>query len=202
KPELKIAHAVTASAAFPPVLSPFKLRVKPEDFDIREAGVDDSFLRDVTLTDGGVYDNYGLEPIWKRFRTVLVSDGGAALPMQSRIFGDWVTQLRRVVSVIQSQVHALRSRSIVEQYLMDERQGAFWSIATPPSRFDIQPYFEISDEAALAIAQIPTRLKAMSADQQELLINFGYVQADNAIRSYYRIGADRGSALPFPERSM
>jgi len=202
KPTIKIAEAVTASAAFPPVLSPFKLRVKPGDFDIREDGIDDSFLHNITLTDGGVYDNYGLEPVWRRFKTVLVSDGGSALPMQSRICGGWVSQLRRVISVIQSQVHALRSRSIVEQYLTDERAGAFWSIATPPSRFDIAPRFEISDEAGLAIAQIATRLKAMCADEQERLINFGYVQTDNAIRSYFRIGADRGAALPYPDRSF
>jgi len=202
KPEVKIAQAVTASAAFPPVLSPFKLRVKPEDFDIREVGVDDSFFRDITLTDGGVYDNYGLEPVWKRFKTVLVSDGGSALPMQSRICGDWITQLRRVISVIQSQVHAQRSRLLVEQYLKDERAGAFWSIATPPSRFNSTPSFAVSDEAGLAIAQIATRLKAMNAAEQERLINFGYVQTDNAVRSYFRIGADRGAALPYPDRSF
>ncbi len=202
KPDLKIAQAVTASAAFPPFLSPFKLRVKPEDFDIREDGMDDSFFRDVSLTDGGVYDNYGLEPVWKRFKTVLVSDGGALLPMQSSVPGNWVSLLQRAISVIQTQVQALRSRTIVGQYATDERDGAFWSIATPPSRFDIDPQFDISDEAALAIALISTRLKAMSAARQEQLINFGYIQTDNAIRSYFRIGAERGAALPYPDRSF
>ena len=28
------------------------------------------------LSDGGVYDNLGLETAWKRYQTVLVSDGG------------------------------------------------------------------------------------------------------------------------------
>ncbi len=202
KPTVKIAQAVTASAAFPPVLSPFRLRVQPEDFDVREDGVDDRFLRDISLTDGGVYDNYGLEPVWKRFQTVLVSDGGSALTMESRIGRNWITQLQRTVSVIHSQVHALRSRTIVEKYLAKEREGAFWSISTPPSRFKVEPYFEVSDKAALEIAQIATRLKSMSAKQQERLINFGYIQCDNAIRSYFRVGADRGAALPFPNRSL
>lgn len=202
KPDLKIAQAVTASAAFPPVLSPFKLRIRPEDFDIREDSVEDRFLSDISLTDGGVYDNYGLEPVWKRFKTVLVSDGGSMLPMQPDIRGNWITQLKRAISVIQTQVQALRSRSIVEKYRSDERDGAFWSIATPPSRFPVDTQFEVSDDAALAIAQIATRLKAMSAARQEQLINFGYVQTDNAIRSYFRIGAERGASLPFPERSF
>ena len=31
------------------------------------------------LSDGGVYDNLGLETVWKRYQTVLVSDGGGKL---------------------------------------------------------------------------------------------------------------------------
>lgn len=202
KPTVKLAQAVTASAAFPPVLSPYRLRVQPDDFDVREDGIDDSFLSDISLTDGGVYDNYGLEPVWRRFKTVLISDGGSALTLDPRIGRNWITQLQRTISVIHSQVHALRSRTIVEQYLAKEREGAFWSISTPPSRFKIEPYFDVSDGAALAIARIATRLKAMSPELQEQLINFGYIQCDNAIRSYYRIGADRGAALPYPDRSL
>ena len=34
------------------------------------------FRAKVLLTDGGVYDNHGIEPIIKRFMTILVSDGG------------------------------------------------------------------------------------------------------------------------------
>jgi hypothetical protein len=35
------------------------------------------FRGDVVLTDG-VYDNLGLETAWKRYETVLVSDGGGS----------------------------------------------------------------------------------------------------------------------------
>jgi NTE family protein len=34
------------------------------------------FTSRVILTDGGVYDNLGLETAWKRYDTVLVSDAG------------------------------------------------------------------------------------------------------------------------------
>jgi hypothetical protein len=37
------------------------------------------FTRHVVLSDGGVYDNLGLEPVFKRYDTVLVSDGGAKM---------------------------------------------------------------------------------------------------------------------------
>jgi NTE family protein len=43
--------------------------------------------RKLWLTDGGVYDNLGLETAWKRYRTLLVSDAGA--PLQVRTGSYW-----------------------------------------------------------------------------------------------------------------
>src|SRR3954451_20394819 len=37
------------------------------------------YRTDVLLSDGGVYDNMGLEPVWGYYRTVLVSDAGGHL---------------------------------------------------------------------------------------------------------------------------
>jgi NTE family protein len=34
------------------------------------------YLTNVVQTDGGVYDNLGLETAWKKYTTVLVSNGG------------------------------------------------------------------------------------------------------------------------------
>ena len=38
----------------------------------------ESFRSSLFLTDGGVYDNLGLEAIWDRYQTVLVSDAGVS----------------------------------------------------------------------------------------------------------------------------
>src|SRR5690606_20283644 len=84
-PTIPLARAVAASSAFPPVLSPTTIDVDPEDF---EADGKDASLRvppftdELVLTDGGVYDNLGLETAWKRYRTVLVSDGGGQMEPQ------------------------------------------------------------------------------------------------------------------------
>lgn len=78
KPELKVADVVAASAAFPPYMSPAYVRVPPGAIEMQE-GADlheEGFKGRLRLTDGGVYDNLGLEPIWKRYETILVSDGG------------------------------------------------------------------------------------------------------------------------------
>ncbi|MCM3905473.1 MAG: patatin-like phospholipase family protein, partial [Pyrinomonadaceae bacterium] len=77
-PQLPIAVAVAASSAFPPVLSPFKLSL--DDFTFTPSTGTDlqtpPYTSQAVLTDGGVYDNLGLETVWKEYETVLVSDAG------------------------------------------------------------------------------------------------------------------------------
>ena len=84
---VRLADAVAASSAFPPVLSPFKLQLRHEMFEASEAPANGSlqrkpFTTEVVLSDGGVYDNLGLETVWKRYKTVLVSDAGGKLQLR------------------------------------------------------------------------------------------------------------------------
>ncbi len=79
EPDLPLAVAVAASSAFPPVLSPCTVDLEHEDW-ITEEGNDltgDEFRNEIRLSDGGVYDNLGLETAWKRYSTILVSDAGS-----------------------------------------------------------------------------------------------------------------------------
>ncbi len=78
--KFKVAQAVAASSAFPPILSPVKLKVKQSDWsDMGGAEFfgQSSFMQTINLTDGGVYDNLGLERIDK-FGTILVCVTNAA----------------------------------------------------------------------------------------------------------------------------
>lgn len=200
KPTLRLADAVAASSAFPPFLSPFRLKVAPAQFTIRETGVPDEFLRDIALTDGGVYDNYGLEPIWDRYTKVLVSDGGGGLSLDASPSSGWGRQAYRVLNVIHQQVHSIRSRQVVQAYRDGETEGAFWSIRTPVRKFPVHMPEAPSDEAGRALAEIPTRLKKMSAALQEQLINFGYIGCDAALRSYFDADLAPPRHLPYPER--
>lgn len=90
-PTASIAEAVAASSAFPPVLSPAFLDVD-QPFDPSTAPKEGSlqhepFTKKVVLSDGGVYDNLGLETVFKLYQTVLVSDaGGQPDPRQRGIW--------------------------------------------------------------------------------------------------------------------
>ena len=67
-PKRSLATAVAASSAFPPILSPAEIDVNPRDFvpDPRCDLQREPYTDTMVLSDGGVYDNLGLEPAWKR----------------------------------------------------------------------------------------------------------------------------------------
>src|SRR5204863_2987958 len=75
---IALTHAAAASGCFPPFFRPMNSGVKPDDLQPpREEGPDaDSCRKKIRLTDGGVYDNMGLEPLWKNAETLMVSDAG------------------------------------------------------------------------------------------------------------------------------
>ena len=62
--QVPLATAVAASSAFPPMLSPVVIP-DPHQAD-----------RKIVLSDAGVYDNLGLDPIENQRATILVSDAG------------------------------------------------------------------------------------------------------------------------------
>lgn len=199
-PKIPIAHAVAASSAFPPVLSPFVLDVEPEDFDPPAPGeiADDRFRSEISLSDGGVYDNLGLEQVWKRCRTVLVSDGGGQIADDPSPPGDWVRQSKRVLDVIDHQVRNLRKRQVVGSLAAGQREGAYWGIRTDIANYKIDDALPAPHDRTLLLAEIATRLRRMDAGQQERLINWGYAVCDAALRRHWPGGIAGAPAFPYP----
>ena len=100
-PEREVS-AVAASSAFPPVLSPLRLELDPASFT-PGSGLDlqrEPFTSDVWLSDGGVYDNLGLETAFKRYDTILVSDAGAKMEPQGEPESDWGRHSMRILDLI------------------------------------------------------------------------------------------------------
>ena len=126
-----LADAMAASAAFPPYLSPATLDLRA--FAFAPAGDGETlhsppYTERAVLADGGVYDNLGLEPAWKRYRTILASDAGRPFAAMPDPPADWLGQLRRVVDVMSDQDRALRLRVLVYAYRARFRTGALWGL--------------------------------------------------------------------------
>ncbi len=199
--QVPLAVAVAASSAFPPFLSPLTLRLDPATFSPPAGGEDlhrEPFTRDVVLTDGGVYDNLGLETVWKRYRTVLVSDGGGKLEPEEKPAHDWPRHMYRVLNLIDNQVRALRKQQVVGSFVAKTRSGTYWGIRTDITHYNLPDAFECPFDRTLALAAVPTRLAKIEPALQERLINWGYAVSDAAMRRHVEQGAAKPAGFPYP----
>ena len=208
KPTVALAKAVAASSAFPPVLSPCELRLRESDFT-PGTGTDlqkPPYTTKVVLSDGGVYDNLGLETAWKRHQTVLVSDAGGKLQAEEEPKRDWAQHAYRVLNLIDSQVRALRARQVIDSFKLQAtepnseraRKGAYWGIRTDIAEFNLPDALPCPHARTMALAEIPTRLKRLDSVTQDRLINWGYAVCDAALRAHVNPALKPAPRFPYP----
>jgi Predicted esterase of the alpha-beta hydrolase superfamily len=198
-PQIELAVAVTASSAFPPFLSPLQLQLDAADYT-PGAGLDldhAPYTTNVFLTDGGVYDNLGLETAWKRCRTVLVSDGGGQIADEACPQRDWARHSYRILTLLDNQVRALRKRQVIGSFQAGSRLGAYWGIRTDISNYGIADSLPFPHADSLPLAGIPTRLAAIDPLVQEQIINWGYAVCDTALRAHVDARFARPAGLPY-----
>jgi len=204
-PDIPLATAVAASSSFPPVLSPFKLNLKESDFTPK-SGLDlqyPPYTTRVMLSDGGVYDNLGLETVYKSYRTLLVSDGGAKIKAEPKPSTIWPLHAYRVLNLIDNQVGSLRKRELIKSYQDadsdNHREGAYWGIRANIDNYELSETLPCPYEDTQKLADIKTRLKAMPNEQQEMLINWGYAVCDAALRKYVDPHLIPAKDFPYPD---
>jgi NTE family protein len=209
KPRFDVATAVACSSAFPPVLAPIELEVRPEDFTkVDGADLYDQvdYRRRLMLADGGVYDNLGLETVWGRYETVLVSDAGKPFDIDAGIGTMAPRQLMRTMDIGLNQALALRKRMLIAAYARGDAKGAFWAIDTDMADYPATEEATLPVAAARVadLAAIRTRLDRFKDQEQCELINWGYAVSDAAVRSRAPHVATRhqSPAWPYPKHAL
>ncbi len=202
RPTLPLATAVAASSAFPPVLSPVDIELKPGDWEpvTPGGGVDlhgEPYTTEIVLSDGGVYDNLGLETAWKRYDTILVSDAGGKMQPEPEPERDWVRHILRILDIIDNQVRSLRKRQVIEAFRRNERKGAYWGIRTDIRDYGLADPLACPFDRTTELAKLPTRLARMEPVIQERLINWGYAVGDAALRTHVDPGLRRPAGFPY-----
>ena len=203
-PTVPLARAVTASSAFPPVLSPMELRLDPADFE-PGSGMDlqrPPFTTRVLLTDGGVYDNLGLETAWKRYQTILVSDAGNKAKAEEEPKTDWARHSYRVLHLIDNQVRSLRKRQVIDSFTSRARKGTYWGIRTDIANYGLPDALPCPLARTTELAEVPTRLKRLDDVTQDRLINWGYAVCDAALRKHLDAGLQAPAAFPYPKSGV
>lgn len=202
-PTFSLAEVIAASSAFPPFLSPASFDLTglafspPGKEDLHKSPFTDKAL----LSDGGVYDNMGLEPAWKRYRTLLVSNAGRPFDALEHPPTDWLNQLRRVIDITMDQDQALRERILIYSYEARFRTGALWGFNVKADGPDGRPPL-LTDAEFSAAKAMRTRLNKFTKDEQGLLLKAGYAHAEAGLRVWYAPGAglspQPGTAPPTP----
>jgi NTE family protein len=212
---IDLAQAVAASSAFPPVLSPAIFNFQEGQCTVwKETDPDHPwrpsgdlhfppYTTRVVLSDGGVYDNLGLEPL-KDCSTVLVSDAGAAFSASPRPKALWVFQVLRVRDLQEHQTRALRKRHLIQQYKLPRANsmhldGAYWGIGTDIAGYRLSDTLPCPYDKTQALAGVPTRLWPSRRRQQKQLVNWGYAVCDAALRAYVKPSLAAPRAFPFPK---
>jgi NTE family protein len=200
-PTVELAVAVAASSAFPPVLSPLAVELDPALWEPKATSASPdthkgAFRSNVVLTDGGVYDNLGLETAWKRYKTVLVSDGGGKMSAEEEPKGDWARHAIRVNAVIDNQVRSLRKRQLISSY-GTLRKGTYWGVRSNIRDYGLADSLPCAFEKTTLLANTKTRLKALDPVTQERLINWGYAICDTAMRKWVDATLPKPNTFPY-----
>jgi NTE family protein len=180
----KLSTAIAASSCFPPVFKPMSLNLNPKKLEggkATEGTVRDHCISGMTFTDGGVYDNLGLEPIWKNHDVVLSSDGGGLFSVGGDNGFSW--EIGRFISIPETQALAIRKRWLISSFLTNKLAGTYWGIGGSASKYGVQQGY--SETLAKGyIATIRTDLDSFSGAEASILENHGYWLADAAIKTH------------------
>ncbi|MCD6679905.1 MAG: patatin-like phospholipase family protein [Burkholderiaceae bacterium] len=198
-----LSIAVAASSAFPPVFSPIVLDTDPGEWRDGSKAPEFEALRDrVVLTDGGVYDNMGLESLVGRVDLVLVSDAGAPFGIQEEPWEDNVMQLGRVRDILIDQARALRKRWLIAEFEAGRQHGAYWGIGTRIGDYEASDPLAADNTITGELDEVPTRLAAFDERLQGRLMNWGYALCDAALRQRARLALSPAPGLPAPMHAL
>lgn len=170
--DFSLARAVAASSAFPPVFPPLKLG----EADYPPAGKVDY----VTLTDGGIYDNLGVNPALRernKLDYLIVSDGGKPFANDARPTEDGAIVLKAALDIMMEQIRGLEFDRIEHRHLAGVGPKSLW--------FSIDSAEGQAQDGDCEFASaISTNLKALSKAERSLLSRHGGALVEARIRRY------------------
>jgi len=203
EPSFPIADAIAASAAVPGLVGPLVLNnskftwQKFTSWESTEMRETEQKVKKFHLWDGGVYDNLGVEALYKPTKgnregldCLIVSDASMPLHFQKRKFRK---SFIRLTDIATDQARSVRARTLYESFLKNDGSGAFLRIGNTSSEIYRQAKANISDisiSESLSDSQVhkagtfDTTLRQVRDDEFTLLFRHGYEVADATLSAY------------------
>lgn len=203
--DLTLAQAVAISSCFPPFFAPIEISGSHWHWQslgkMSDLYDQPELKRKMVLCDGGLYDNLGIEVLWKtgedkEYSHVYVVDAGAPFkaPYQypNSLFGktlklvkwrnNWLSQYARMTDVMINQQRALRKRWLVHNYKSGEYHGRYWGIDTKIEDYGVNGPLLASSECS-SLSGLPTQLRPFKGEIGKALVNWAYALTDAALRA-------------------
>ncbi|MES3020291.1 MAG: patatin-like phospholipase family protein [Pseudomonadota bacterium] len=172
KPAFPLCRAVAASSAFPPLFAP--MRLDAVDYMPSEK------VDYVTLTDGGVYDNLGVNPLLRERNDldyVIVSDGGKPFAIDTRPTESGVVALKAGIDIMMEQVRALQFKRLQHRHEAGKGPRPLWlSIDSE--------YGQARDGDAAFASSVGTNLNKLSDEEMEILCRHGAALVAHRLATY------------------
>lgn len=205
-PDIFLADAIASSAGFPIFIGPYKLRVDKYLWEKSYYSKEESLPKDkfLHLWDGGVYDNLGLESVYKmnncgclsegiNYLIVINASGNAGYKKRKSNFSS--KNLKRLLDIAMDQVGALRNRSVMD-YIKRTQNGMYLKIGNSAEVItkasgvvgDIKEELIsqcISTNDAIKVRNYSTTLNKPSKSNFDLILQHGYEVARCTYNCYY-----------------
>jgi NTE family protein len=166
-----LCKAVAASSAFPPVFPP--LRLGSESYAFAEGEY-------VTLTDGGVYDNLGVNPLLRERNDLdyaLISDGGKPFENNDRPTESGAAVLYESINILMEQVRGLQFKRLELAHQSGKGPKPLW--------FSIDSQIGESQAGDSGFASaISTNLKKLSSAEMTVLTRHAGALLDHRLKTY------------------
>jgi NTE family protein len=198
-----LARAAAASACFPFAFTALRVPREARPPGTYRGEDRDRLVRRLELTDGGLFDNMGLEPVWRDHEAVLVSDASPTFKYAPSVFGLAWGGLRYAVTLLEQSTE-VRKRWLISSFLRCDLEGAYWGIGSLPTNYAHDTGLQVYSDGFIAdvISQIRIDFDAFSEGETWVLENHGYLLAEIAMRRHAaRLvqGAWPPAQVPHPE---
>ena len=181
-----LAQAVAASSCVPGAFSVVKAKQDPSSLtggSYKERDRDE-LVGEIDLSDGGMFDNLGVEPVWQDHETVLVSDAAPSFKPDPEV--GWLWSALRQGVILLEQATEVRKRWLVSNFLAEQLRGAYWGIASKPRNYGLEAEHTAYSENLIRdfIAPIRIDLDVFSEGEIAVLENHGYLMAEIALQRH------------------
>lgn len=204
-PDILLADAMTASAAYPGLIGPFTLdtqRFSWYEYEGKTQIQIQPKFKKLHLWDGGIYENLGVEPLFKigekhkyhdDYNFLVVSD--ASNPIGSKKYTSRsLKRAIRLINISMDQVRSLRTRTLINHFENNENSGVYLKIGntgrkileaveTNVNIIDKLTENNLSPRDAHLAENFETTLRKLSVDKYNLLYQHGWEVANFTLQA-------------------